>query len=87
MSISGGTHEKNGLLKDVEDFYENKHINSYLLSVNFTDMTDDEFHQALFESNKILITNYYNNQIKKSTDTACELYLNKNASFRGFRQT
>ena len=27
-----------GLLRDCEDFYENKHINSDLLAVNFTDM-------------------------------------------------
>lgn len=75
-----------GLLKDVEDFYENKHINSDLLSVNFTDMTDDEFHQALFEANKRLLENYYNSQLKEMTHVAKDLYLNKNTSFRGFRQ-
>lgn len=29
---------ENGLLKDCEDFYENKHINSDLLTINFTDL-------------------------------------------------
>ena len=38
---------KTGLLKDCADFYENKHVNSDLLAVNFTDMSDKEFHKAL----------------------------------------
>jgi len=50
---------KKGLLKDCADFYENKHINSDLLSVNFTDLTDDEFHRALMEANLKLLDNYF----------------------------
>jgi len=75
-----------GLLKDCKDFYENKHINSDLLAVNFTDLSNDEFHRYLLEANTKLITNYYQ---KKSFDTIQEaekLYLNKEADFRGFRQ-
>jgi anaerobic magnesium-protoporphyrin IX monomethyl ester cyclase len=74
-----------GLLKDCNDFYENKHINSDLLAVNFTDLTDDEFHEALLESNSMLLDNYieklrlsYNKQMK-------DLYCGHNAGFRGFR--
>lgn len=78
---------KNGLLKDCEDFYENKHVNSDLLSVNFTDLTDEGFHESLYEANSRLLENYY---LKKKTATikdARKLYMEKNTGFRGFRQT
>jgi radical SAM superfamily enzyme YgiQ (UPF0313 family) len=74
-----------GLLKDCADFYENKHINSDLLSVNFTNLSDDEFHRLLFEANKTLLTNYYNYQLEKMIDISRKLYLEKDASFRGYR--
>ena len=76
-----------GLLKDCEDFYENKHINSDLLAINFTDMTDGEFHKALSEANKILVTNYYNKKQGSIVKQIDDLYKNKNKDFRGFRQT
>jgi anaerobic magnesium-protoporphyrin IX monomethyl ester cyclase len=76
-----------GMLKDCADFYENKHTNSDLLSVNFTDLSDDEFHRVLFEANKTLLENYYKHQVEKSIETARKLYLEKDASFRGFRQS
>ena len=76
-----------GLLKDCADFYENKHINSDLLSVNFTELSDDEFHRLLFEANKTLLENYYKYQLEKSIDVSEKLYFEKDESFRGFRQT
>jgi len=76
-----------GLLKDVKDFYENKHLNSDLLSVNFTELTDDEFYRVLFEANKVLLENYYNYQKEQSIDTAKKLYFDRDTQFRGFRQT
>ena len=76
-----------GYIKDCEDFYENKHVNSDLLAVNFTDMSDDEVHQALYEANSKLISNYYHASMKMALSTAEDLYVNRNASFRGFRQT
>jgi anaerobic magnesium-protoporphyrin IX monomethyl ester cyclase len=76
-----------GLLKDCEDFYERKHVNSDLLSVNFTNLTDDEFHRALFDANKTLIENYFHHRLQQTIETARKLYLEKNAAFRGFRQT
>lgn len=76
-----------GLLKDVADFYENKHVNSDLLSVNFTDMTDDAFHEALFKANETLINNYFRHQRERAVDNARKLYFNKDANFRGFRQS
>ncbi len=78
---------ENGLLKDCADFYENKHINSDLLSVNFTDLTDDEFHKILMEANIRLLNNYFE---KLKYIYICQinnLYLNKDASFRGYRHT
>lgn len=78
---------KKGLLKDVEDFYENKHTNSDLLSVNFTELSDDEFNRLLFEANKTLLKNYYNHMMEKQIDVARKLYFEKNTTFRGFRQT
>jgi hypothetical protein len=74
-----------GLLKDVADFYENKHKHSELLAVNFTDMTDGEFHRALFEANTALINNYYDKKCKKMIKSAEDIYLNKDIKFRGFR--
>lgn len=76
-----------GLLKDCEDFYENKHINSDLLAVNFTDMSDDEFHRCLLEANTKLITNYYQKKLADAIEQVNRLYLQKDASFRGFRHT
>jgi radical SAM superfamily enzyme YgiQ (UPF0313 family) len=75
------------LLKDCEDFYENKHINSDLLSINFTDMSDEEFHRCLLEANIRLIKNYYQNKLSESTKQINKIYLEKDTSFRGFRQT
>lgn len=76
-----------GLLKGVEDFYENKHTNSDLMTVNFTTLTDDEFYTALFEANKTLIENYYKNQIDRNISICEKLYLKRDPDFRGFRQS
>lgn len=76
-----------GLLKGIEDFYENKHINSDLLTVNFTDMSDDEFHTSLLEANTELLTNYFKKKLSNQIKQAKRLYLEKNPSFRGFRQS
>ena len=78
---------EHGLIKDTEDFYENKHVNSDLLAVNFTQHTDEEIYEALDRANKKLIRKYYDVQ-KAASDRICDdLYLNRNAAFRGFRQT
>jgi radical SAM superfamily enzyme YgiQ (UPF0313 family) len=74
-----------GLLGGPEDFYERKHNNSDLLSINFTNMSDQEVHRLLFEANKILIEKYYLDQQKRVTESAKRLYIDGDASFRGFR--
>ena len=75
-----------GLLRDCKDFYENKHVNSDLLAVNFTNMSDEEFHRCLLEANKKLITNYYQKKMFSSIQQTEVLYLKRDASFRGYRQ-
>lgn len=78
---------EHGLVKDVEDFYEKKHVNSDLLSVNFTQYTDDEVYNALYNANMKLIKRYQEVQMETAERLCSDLYINKNAAFRGFRQT
>lgn len=47
-----------GLLKDREDFHKNKHMNSDLLTVNFTDMSDEVFYRVLYKANMKLLDNH-----------------------------
>lgn len=74
------------LLNGVADFYENKHVNSDLLTVNFTQHTDEEIYQALYKANMRLIKRYEEVQSEKMAKVCEDLYLNKNVSYRGFRQ-
>jgi radical SAM superfamily enzyme YgiQ (UPF0313 family) len=78
---------KEGKLKDIKDFYENKHKNSDLLSVNFTDLTDLQFYQALYEANSTLIDDYLQHQKTSYDDIMKQIYFKQDASFRGFRHT
>jgi len=74
-----------GLLEDCADFYDNKHQNSDLLAVNFTELDDNEFYETLLDANKMLMTNYYNKKLNESLDMAENLYRTENVKFRGFR--
>lgn len=74
-----------GLLKDCDDFYENKHINSDLVAVNFTEMSEDEFHRCLLEANRKLLENYFQKKLDLTIRQAENLYLHRDTSFRGFR--
>jgi radical SAM superfamily enzyme YgiQ (UPF0313 family) len=76
-----------GFIKGIEDFYENKHTNSDLLTVNFTDMTDDEFYSELFQANKTLLDNYVTHIENTNMKTLYDLYLTHDVGFRGFRHT
>ncbi len=76
---------KQGKLKDVKDFYK-KHQNSDLLTVNFTELSDDEFHKELYKANKLLISEYYYQERTSTYKRAKALYAG-DTSFRGFRQT
>ncbi len=75
------------LLEGVEDFYENKHLNSDLIAVNFTRHTDDEVYRALYRTNMKLIKKYQEVQSKNMEAVCADLYFNRNTAFRGFRQT
>lgn len=75
------------LIEDVADFYENKHVNSDLLSVNFTQYTDDEIYSALYNANLKLLKRYQEIQEEKAEQICADLYFHRNADFRGFRQT
>lgn len=77
---------EHGLLEGCEDFYENKHVNSDLLAVNFTDMSDDEFHKRLYEANTILVNNYFTKKESAYIAQMDKLYNDHDTSFRGFRQ-
>ena len=74
-----------GLLKDCADFYENKHSNSDLLTVNFTDMSDEEFYQAMLWANSVLIEDYQKRAKEITRKQLHKLYVEKDVSFRGFR--
>ncbi len=76
-----------GLIKDAEDFYENKHTNSDLMSVNFTKLTDDQYYRALHEANVTLINNFFNHQKLNYLNSCRKLYIERNSDFRGFRQS
>lgn len=76
-----------GLIKDCEDFYEKKHVNSDLLTVNFTEMDEDDFHRCLLEANTRLIKNYFQKKLSQFIAQAEQLYSKQNINFRGFRQT
>jgi len=74
-----------GLLKDAEDFYENKHINSDLLTVNFTKLSDEDFYKYLYEANKKLIRAYLDKKMELIKGDMDKLYCDLNVNFRGFR--
>ncbi len=76
---------KKGLIKDVQDFYENKHKNSDLFTCNFTELSDDKLYDVIFESNKKLIKSYYDYHCEKNISTHKKLYYEKNITFRGVR--
>lgn len=76
-----------GLLAGIEDFYEHKHVNSDLVSVNFTAYSDKRIHNKLYEANLRLIHRYLEVQSQRYTKICKDLYLEQDTRFRGFRQT
>jgi len=72
------------LCKDAEDFYETKHKNSDLISINFMDIPTHEAHPMLHYANSQLIENYYKKNMGKTIGQSYKLY-DGDTSFRGFR--
>jgi radical SAM superfamily enzyme YgiQ (UPF0313 family) len=75
-----------GMLEGAEDFYERKHLNSDLMCCNFTELSDDEFYDALLDANKRLQANYWDSARKRALDQVEQLYTVRDVNFRGFRQ-
>uniref|UniRef100_A0A6M3IIJ8 Putative radical SAM superfamily protein n=1 Tax=viral metagenome TaxID=1070528 RepID=A0A6M3IIJ8_9ZZZZ len=75
------------LVEGVEDFYENKLTNSEVLSVNFTELSDNDFYSALYRANFSLLTNYHKKNIFEVEKQLKKIYFEKDKNFRGFRQT
>ena len=75
---------KKNLLKDVEDFYD-KYQNTDRITANLTDMTDQDFYEALYEANKIVLEDYYKKVKENSIEAFRRCYFEGDISFRGSR--
>ena len=78
---------EHGFIKDTRDFYENKHKNSDLIAVNFTQYSDDEVYDALYHANMRLIKRHQEVLMSSYEKTCADLYYRHDDAFRGFRQT
>jgi radical SAM superfamily enzyme YgiQ (UPF0313 family) len=76
---------KQGLIENIEDFYENKHVNSDLFTCNFMDMPDEEAYRLLHKANLILVNAHFNKLQMNYQEQMQDLYVNRNANFRGYR--
>lgn len=74
-----------GLIENAEDFYESKHQNSDLISVNFMDIPTKKAHEMLFRANNQLISNYMKKRKQGMISNSVELYIQGNSNFRGWR--
>ena len=74
-----------GLLDGSEDFYENKHVNSDLFTVNFMDISTEEAHRHLMEANRKLYYNYLSKRQDEFINQTRQLYVEGNTNFRGYR--
>ena len=77
---------KQGLLEGPEDFYENKHLNSDRIAVNFMEMSDEKAYKLLYEANSELLKDHYDHLCNEAIDAHHLLYLGKNLNFRGVRR-
>ncbi len=73
-----------GLLEGPEDFYERKHVNSDLFSINFTEHSDEECYQLLYEANKRLVNNYIDHEKQSYMEQLQKLYMQKTLHFVAF---
>ena len=76
-----------GLIKDIKDFYENKHLNSDLFAANFTDLTEDEIYEEISKANIRLTENFFCNKKALMKEQIQQLYKKRDSNFRGFRQS
>lgn len=78
---------KEGKIKDIEDFYLHKHLNSDLIATNFSDLTDEEMYEQLLKANKVLILDNLSHNWEKNLKLLDDLYVHQKTDFRGFRHT
>jgi radical SAM superfamily enzyme YgiQ (UPF0313 family) len=76
---------EHGMLEGIEDFYERKHLNSDLLTVNFTEMSEAAYYEALHWANKTLLDNHVAHQAESNMKIIDDLYYKRDSGFRGFR--
>jgi len=76
---------KEGLLEGPEDFYENKHLNSDRIAVNFMKMSDEKAYNLLYEANKELLKDHYDHLCNEAIEAHRLLYLEQDVNFRGVR--
>jgi radical SAM superfamily enzyme YgiQ (UPF0313 family) len=81
---------KRGLLTGPADFFE-RFRNSDLLTVNFTDIPEEQFYQCLFDANKELIIDHFEHTTKDMEEARrlieqfYNLYFKGECKFRGAR--
>lgn len=78
---------KKGLVESCADFYENKHVNSDLISINMTEMPDEKVYELLSNANQELVENHFERKKQNAKKEVVALYGERDASFRGFRHT
>lgn len=74
-----------GLIKDTADFYENKHKNSDLFTVDFMGMGVEQAHFHLKMQNRRIYREYLDRKWGKFQGQTTKLY-SGDANFRGFRE-
>ena len=75
-----------GLIKGPEDFYK-RHKNADLMTVNFTNLTDEEYYRILLEANKKMVSCYFEKQADTLINKFKNLYYDKDFVFRGPRHS
>lgn len=76
---------KKGMVRDIEDFYENKHLNSDLFTCNFMNISEDEAYKLLHWANLTLITDHLSRTQMNYQKQLHDLYVCHNPDFRGWR--
>ena len=56
-----------------------------MLTVNFTDIPDDEFYQLMYDANQEIIDDYYEHQKNSMIENFGNIYFKKDYDFRGSR--
>ena len=76
---------KDGLLGGAYDFYEKRHVNSDLFTVDFMGWGMDKAHDELYKANLALYDNYLEQKRVEFDWQAAKLYSGDSEGFRGWR--